>query len=94
MGENGITLEVSAEAQAWLADQGFDPLLGARPLKRAIQKYLESPLAKEVLQGTFKMGDTVLVEKGAENGLTFNKKPAVVAEISTDAPAEEVAPAA
>jgi ATP-dependent Clp protease ATP-binding subunit ClpC len=92
--ENGIAMEVSAEAKSWLADQGFDPLLGARPLKRAIQKYLESPLAKEVLQGGFKMGDTVLVEKSPEGELFFSKKPKSSSEnVSTEAPTAEVASA-
>ena len=61
---------------------------------KAIQKYLESPLAKEVLQGSFKMGDTVLVDKSPEGELFFSKKPKSSSEnVSTDAPAAEVASA-
>jgi ATP-dependent Clp protease ATP-binding subunit ClpB len=69
-----LKLEVSAAAKQYLADVGYDPLFGARPLKRAIQSELENPLAKAVLSGQFTEGDTILVEhtKG-ESGLRFGK---------------------
>jgi ATP-dependent Clp protease ATP-binding subunit ClpC len=73
--ENGVKLEVSAKARGWLADEGFDPLLGARPLKRALQKYVESPLAAKLLAGEFKDGDTMLVDKSDDDGLTFTRVP-------------------
>jgi ATP-dependent Clp protease ATP-binding subunit ClpB len=57
--ERDITLEVSAEAMDLLADAGFDPVYGARPLKRAIQQRLENPLAEAILRGDFVPGDTV-----------------------------------
>ncbi len=65
-----IVLEVSEEAKKLLADAGFDPAFGARPLKRAIQNELQNPLAKQLLAGTFKDGDTVRVGSG-KKGLSF-----------------------
>jgi ATP-dependent Clp protease ATP-binding subunit ClpB len=61
---------VSDEAAAFLADVGYDPLFGARPVKRAIQQYLENPLAREILAGRFAEGAVIKVEKD-ENGLIF-----------------------
>jgi len=69
-----LKLVVSAEAKQYLADVGYDPLYGARPLKRAIQGELENPLAKAVLSGQFVDGDTVLVEHAkGDAGLRFVK---------------------
>ena len=58
--EHHMTLELSEEAKALLAQEGFDPTYGARPLKRAIQKHLENPLAMEMLQGRFNDGDCIM----------------------------------
>ena len=58
--EHHMTLELSEEAKALLAQEGFDPTYGARPLKRAIQKHLENPLAMEMLQGRFNGGDCIM----------------------------------
>ncbi len=66
----GFTLEVSQKAQEYLADQGFDPDYGARPLKRTIQKELQDPLAMAILSGDFKAGETIQVDVG-EEGLKF-----------------------
>jgi len=69
-----LGLAVSAEAKQYLADVGYDPLYGARPLKRAIQGELENPLAKAVLSGQFVEGDTVSVEHSkGDSGLRFVK---------------------
>ena len=67
-----ISLELTAEARAWLAERGFDPAFGARPLKRAIQTHLSNPLAKSLLQGGYREGDTVRVAVGGE-ALVFTK---------------------
>ncbi|MFW5742537.1 MAG: AAA family ATPase, partial [Spirochaetota bacterium] len=68
--ERKLTLEVPQKVKEALADAGFDPAFGARPLKRAIQSRLENPLARELLSGTFADGDTIKVDvKGEE--LTF-----------------------
>lgn len=63
-------LDVSDDAVRWLADTGYDPLFGARPVKRTIQTYLENPLAKKILAGDYPEGCTVHVGKG-KDGLTF-----------------------
>ncbi len=81
--EYGVTMEVSGDARSWLADQGYDPLMGARPLKRAMQKYLESPLATQLLASGFQPGDVVLVDKDPEGALTFTKKEAANPEAAS-----------
>ncbi|MBI2873036.1 MAG: AAA family ATPase [Chloroflexi bacterium] len=68
--ERGITIEVTEKASEWLAREGFDPVYGARPLRRAVQKHVESALARRVLAGEFREGDHVLVD-ATEEGLTF-----------------------
>jgi ATP-dependent Clp protease ATP-binding subunit ClpB len=65
-------LEVSEGALAELASAGFDPVYGARPLKRAIQQRIENPLAKEILEGRFAAKDTILVNHG-KTGIVFEK---------------------
>jgi len=62
----GITIELSQEAKEFLADKGYDPAFGARPLRRAMMKYVEDPLAEEILKGTFSKGATVLVKYNKE----------------------------
>ena len=63
--ERKITLEVDEEAKTWLADKGYDPAYGARPLKRVIQKNVEDPLAELVLSGKIHDGEKVPVRLGA-----------------------------
>ncbi len=65
-----IEIRISDAARSWLAEKGYDPAYGARPLKRVIQKNLQDPLAEEILAGRIKDGETV--EVGATRGLTFN----------------------
>jgi ATP-dependent Clp protease ATP-binding subunit ClpB len=72
MGERGLKLDLSDDALSLLGNVGFDPVYGARPLKRAIQQQLENPLASKILSGEFVNGDTVRVD--AEGGqLVFRK---------------------
>ncbi len=71
MDKQGLTLEISPSAERFLADRGYDPLYGARPLKRVIQKLLENPLSLAVLGGKYKAGDTIKVE-ATEAGLAIN----------------------
>jgi ATP-dependent Clp protease ATP-binding subunit ClpB len=74
LADRKINIEVSPAARDWLADKGYDPAYGARPLKRVIQKNLQDPLAEELLAGRIKDGDTVSV--GVKAGhLTFNGVP-------------------
>ncbi|MCX8025159.1 MAG: AAA family ATPase, partial [Thermanaerothrix sp.] len=68
--ERGYRLEVTEAARQYLAEVGYDPDFGARPLKRAIQRELQDPLALKILAGEFKEGDTIRVDRGPE-GLTF-----------------------
>ncbi len=71
--ERQLTLEITDKALDLLGNVGFDPVYGARPLKRAIQQQLENPLARQILEGAFQPGDTVQVD--AEGGaLVFRKE--------------------
>jgi len=72
LAERQLRLEIDEKALDLLGNVGFDPVYGARPLKRAIQQQLENPLAREILEGRFVSGDTIAV--GAEGGhLVFHK---------------------
>jgi ATP-dependent Clp protease ATP-binding subunit ClpB len=68
-----ITIELDAKAREWLADKAYDPAYGARPLKRAIQKEVQDPLAEMILAGSIKDGEKVKVSAGKQ-GLSFNGK--------------------
>jgi ATP-dependent Clp protease ATP-binding subunit ClpB len=72
LAERELQLEISEAALDRLGEAGFDPVYGARPLKRAIQQQLENPLAQAILAGQFAAGDTIRVDLGSE-GLTFSK---------------------
>jgi len=65
-----LGLEVTDKAKAFLAREGWDPAYGARPLKRALQRELQDPLALKILQGEFNEGDIIRVDVG-EEALTF-----------------------
>ncbi len=62
----GLVLEVTPEATAWLAAAGYDPLYGARPLKRVIQRELQNPIAMELLKGGYQEGDTIRVGRSGD----------------------------
>ncbi len=68
--EHGLQIQLTQAAKEWLAKQGYDEDFGARPLKRALQRYVESPLSVQLLQGKFVKGDCVLIDV-EENELTF-----------------------
>ncbi|MCL4467279.1 MAG: AAA family ATPase [Chloroflexi bacterium] len=70
--DNGLRIELSEAAKKWLAKEGYDPMFGARPLRRTILRNIESPLSKRLLSEEFKSGDTIFVDLG-ESGLTFQK---------------------
>ncbi len=70
LAQKGFGLEVTEAAREYLAEVGYDPAFGARPLKRAIQRELQDPLALKILAGDFREGDTIRVDRGPE-GLTF-----------------------
>jgi ATP-dependent Clp protease ATP-binding subunit ClpB len=71
LAERKITLSLSEAAKAWLANAGYDPVYGARPLKRTIQRTLQDPLARLILEGAVGEGDTVEVDAG-DGGLLIN----------------------
>jgi ATP-dependent Clp protease ATP-binding subunit ClpB len=76
--ERKITIALDPSAREWLADKGWDPAYGARPLKRVIQKAVQDPLAELILSGAVKDGDRVTISAGKQ-GLTFNGKLAAAA---------------
>ena len=82
--EQEIGIELSAEAKDWLAKEGYDPIFGARPLRRAVQRYVENPLANRIISGEFGHGDTVMVDiDEASKALTFTKSADRVEEVAT-----------
>ncbi len=72
--EHGLKVELTQTAREWLASEGYDASFGARPLKRALQKYVESPLSVSLLSGEFVQGDTVIVDLNEEKKEIFFKK--------------------
>ena len=77
LAERKITFDLTEEARKTLADRGWDPTFGARPLKRAIQRMVENPLALEVLAGHFREGDHVIVDTVDRETFIFRKEAAV-----------------
>jgi ATP-dependent Clp protease ATP-binding subunit ClpC len=68
--ERKLKLEMTDAAKSWLAKAGFDPIFGARPLRRAVERYVENPLSTKVLKGEFNEGDTIVVDL-VDDTLTF-----------------------
>ncbi|PWH15648.1 MAG: Clp protease [Anaerolineae bacterium] len=87
LSEHGITVELSDAARNWLAEVGYDPSFGARPLKRAIQKYLESPLSLRLLAGEFKAGNHLWVDVDENSQqLTFSLKEQANLSVEQESP--------
>ena len=89
LAEQGLSISLTDAAREWLANEGFEPQLGARPLRRTLQRYVENPLSIRLLEGTFNEGDTVQAD--AENGkIVFRRQdempPPTVVESATLAP--------
>ncbi len=70
---HSITIKVSEEAKNWLSREGFDPTYGARPLRRAIQRYIENPLSNRILAGEFQEGDIVIAD-ATEAGMSITRE--------------------
>ena len=82
LADREIKIQLSGAAQDYLADVGYDPIYGARPLKRAIQRELQNPIATKILETTFGAGDTIYVDcvgsgqqSLSDRSLTFGTKP-------------------
>jgi ATP-dependent Clp protease ATP-binding subunit ClpC len=75
LSERKLQLEITDAAKSWLAKVGFDPIFGARPLRRAVERYVENPLSTKVLRGEFNEGDVVTVDLVDDN-LTFTARAA------------------
>ncbi len=90
LAEQGLSIELTDAAREWLADEGYDPQFGARPLRRTLQRRVENPLALRLLEGEFSPGDVVVID-ASEEGLVFTKKESVALE--TIVPVEKVAEA-
>jgi ATP-dependent Clp protease ATP-binding subunit ClpC len=78
MEERKLGIEITEAARSWLVKVGFDPVYGARPLRRAVERYVENPLSSKILAAEFKEGDTITVDL-AEDTLTFTARAAVKA---------------
>ncbi len=78
--EQGIIIELTESAREWLAKEGFDPQFGARPLRRTLQRKVESPLSRRLLAGEFKAGDQVVVDADEKEGIVFRRKETMPAE--------------
>ena len=77
--EQEISLEVTVPAKDFLVEKGFDTTYGARPLRRAIQNYIEDPIAEGVLEGRFRRGETIHVDlQNGELVMTTNPEGALV----------------
>jgi ATP-dependent Clp protease ATP-binding subunit ClpC len=75
IGERKVGLELTDKAKDWLSEKGYDPVFGARPLRRIIERYVENPLSSQLLRGELKDGDVVIVDKDKEKDeLTFKTK--------------------
>jgi ATP-dependent Clp protease ATP-binding subunit ClpC len=91
LGEQGLTIEMTDAARKWLARQGYDPLYGARPLRRAMQKFIEGPLSMQLLQGAFKAGDLVIVDASpANDGIAFRRGGPEEPAVTPDVPAQTI----
>ena len=68
-----ITIALSDEVKDMLVEKGYDPNLGARPLRRAVQRFIEDPLSEQFLMGTFKPGDHLIAELDADRNVVFRR---------------------
>ena len=87
LAEHDLKVELTEEARKWLAKEGYDPAFGARPLRRAIQKYVESPLSVKILEGEYQSGETVIVDVNPEEGGLAFRRPSSRKPAKTQEPA-------
>ncbi len=74
LSEHGISIDLTDPARDWLASEGYDPKFGARPLRRTLQRWVETPLSKKLLRGELEPHDTVLVDADPQEGIRFERK--------------------
>jgi ATP-dependent Clp protease ATP-binding subunit ClpC len=83
--ERGVTVELAPDARTWLAREGYDADFGARPLRRTLQRHVESPMSKRILLGEFEAGDHVLLsvnaDRESDEGLSFEKQGPIAVEL-------------
>jgi ATP-dependent Clp protease ATP-binding subunit ClpC len=84
LAEHNLSVELTDAARKWLAREGYDPAFGARPLRRALQKHVESPLSVKLLQGDFTPGDTVIVDVVEPEGGVIFRQPEGKAEVKVE----------
>jgi ATP-dependent Clp protease ATP-binding subunit ClpC len=89
MGEHEVAIELTDEAKALLVEKGYDPAMGARPLRRAIQRYIEDPLADFVLGRSLEPGSTILVERKDEDEVDITVIPGEITPEKVTVPPEE-----
>ena len=87
LGEQGLTVSLTAEARTWLANEGYEEQFGARPLRRALQRHVESPLSVKLLKGEYVQGDHVLIDV-KDHKLVFRKQAEAPARVPAPAPAD------
>jgi ATP-dependent Clp protease ATP-binding subunit ClpC len=87
LAERKLGLELTEKAKSWLAKEGYDPVFGARPLRRVIERYIENPLSNQLLRGEVKEGDVIRVDLDKEGKLSFKTKGATKAEAKAEAKA-------
>jgi ATP-dependent Clp protease ATP-binding subunit ClpA len=75
LGSNNVTLELDNDAREWIAQRGYDPKMGARPMSRIIQEHIKRPLAEELLFGSLEGGGHVRISVGADDKLQLNAEP-------------------
>jgi ATP-dependent Clp protease ATP-binding subunit ClpC len=86
--EQNIGLELSRAAKTMMVREGFNPAYGARPLRRTVQRMIETPISRDLLRGLYQAGDIIMVDIDERGNLTMSKKPAGTLELTTRKPAE------
>jgi len=76
-----LQLELDAKAKDFLVEKGYDPQYGARPMRRSVERFLEDPLAEEILKGSLHEGEAILVTMGTDK-LVFNQKAAAAGAVA------------
>jgi ATP-dependent Clp protease ATP-binding subunit ClpB len=72
--ERRMSVELTEKAKSFIAEQGYSPVYGARPLKRSLQKLILDPLAMEILAGKFVEGDHIVIDQSPEGEMSLTKK--------------------